>query len=110
MPGALPGRPLTPGAWLRAGHHEANRASYLKAFTMIGSSKRHLGDAGESYFRHLGVAAGISLRLAKASLACAIHALIPGLCTRTASRSIASLAAQLANRSAEAERRRAGGV
>ena len=77
---------------------------------MIRSSKRHLGDAGESYFKHLGAAAGISLKLARASLACALHALVPGLFTRTASRSIASLQAQLAIRSAEAERRRAGGV
>ena len=111
MPGAFPGHPIeTPWVRLRAGHHEAQRSDLVKAHPMIRSCKKHLGDADEGYFKHLRVAAGISLTLAKASLACAIHALVPGLCTRTASRSIADLQARMAMRSAQAEGRRAGSV
>jgi hypothetical protein len=76
---------------------------------MFGSSKRHLHEADEGYFEHLKVAGSFSLKLAKASLACGIHALVPGLFTRTASGSVAGLQAQLAARSALA-RRRADGV
>jgi hypothetical protein len=77
---------------------------------MIRSSKRHLHEADESYFEHLRVAAGFSLKLAKASLACAVHALVPGLFTRTASGSVARLQAQLAARAALAQKRGADGV
>jgi hypothetical protein len=77
---------------------------------MFRSSKRHLDEAGESYFEHLAAACTISLTLAHASLACALHALIPGLCTRTASRSLHRLQEQFASRAAEARRRRADGV
>jgi hypothetical protein len=65
---------------------------------MIRSSKRHLEDASESYFEHMRVAFSIALGLARASLACTIHAMIPGLCTRSASRQVASIHSRLAAR------------
>jgi hypothetical protein len=59
-------------------------------------SRTHAAEARQTYVEHLGLASGISLELAKASLACAVHALLPGLCKRTASRSIANLERRLA--------------
>jgi hypothetical protein len=76
---------------------------------MIESSSRHLDEAGETYTQHLGVALGISIKLAKASAACAVHAVIPALCTKTASRTIAELHAMIAKRS-ELARRQASDV
>lgn len=67
---------------------------------MIRSSGAHLEDVGETYFEHLGAALSFSASLARASLACALHALIPGACTHTASRAIADLHSRLSNRPA----------
>ena len=67
---------------------------------MIRSSRRHLAEVGENYFEHMAAAIGFSFRLAKASLACGLHALIPGVFTRTASRSVAELQAILVRRAA----------
>jgi len=68
---------------------------------MVRASKHHLAQIGESYFEHLGAALGFSFALAKASIACGVHALIPGLCTSTASRSVAELQAKLVMRAAQ---------
>jgi hypothetical protein len=65
---------------------------------MIQSSKHHLSAAEESYSEHLVAALAISAGLARASLACALHALLPGLCVRTASRAIAELHQKLQRR------------
>jgi hypothetical protein len=65
---------------------------------MIGRSKQHLEEAGESYFEHLAFAATIGLMALAAGLACLIHAVIPGFCTRTASRTIGLLNQLLADR------------
>jgi hypothetical protein len=46
---------------------------------------------GESYFEHQRVAMSFALSLLAASIACAIHALIPGLCVNTGSRAVADL-------------------
>lgn len=51
----------------------------------------HPRSMGESYFEHQRVAASFALRLFAASLACAVHALIPGLCVSTGSRAVADL-------------------
>jgi uncharacterized protein DUF6356 len=51
----------------------------------------HPHAVGESYLEHLGVAAGFGSRLFLASLACFVHALVPGLCVRTGSNAIRSL-------------------
>src|SRR3954451_1992641 len=58
---------------------------------MLMKSKVHLLEAGEDYFEHLRFAAGVGLMLVAAGLACIIHGLIPGLCTKTASRTVDEL-------------------
>ena len=58
---------------------------------MIGASKRHLGDAGESYFQHLRFATKVGAVAIGAGLACIVHALLPALFTTTGSRAIARL-------------------
>lgn len=58
---------------------------------MIGASKRHLGDAGESYFQHLRFATKVGAVAIGGGLACIVHALVPGLFTTTGSRAIARL-------------------
>lgn len=70
---------------------------------MIRRSKQHLVEAGETYFEHLGFAATVGLMALAAGLACLIHALVPGLCTRTASRTIGLLNELLADRRRVAE-------
>jgi hypothetical protein len=68
---------------------------------MVRASKHHLAQVGENYFEHLAVALGFSFALAKASIACGLHALVPALCTSTASRSVAELQAKLVMRAAQ---------
>jgi hypothetical protein len=46
---------------------------------------------GESYFEHQRVALSFAVRLFAASIACAVHALVPGLCVSTGSRAVADL-------------------
>lgn len=65
---------------------------------MFESSQTHLEEVGEGYFEHLGTALIISGRLAKAAVACALHAIIPGICTRTASRCIAEVQHSISRR------------
>ncbi len=56
---------------------------------------RHPRAVGESYGRHLLVALGFARDLLTAGLACGIHALLPFLFTKTASRTIERLHARL---------------
>ena len=101
MLGAHFGRPIeTPWVWPHAGHHETDANFVHEAVSMMSSSKRHLADVRETYFEHLGAALGFSVKLVKAGTACAIHAIVPALCTGTASRSIAELNSKLATRAA----------
>ncbi len=58
---------------------------------MIGASKGHLGDAGESYFQHLRFAAKVGAVAIGGGLACFAHALVPALFTTTGSRAIRRL-------------------
>jgi hypothetical protein len=51
----------------------------------------HPHSVGESYFEHLGVASSFAIELFVAALACAVHALVPGLCVRTGSQAITRL-------------------
>jgi hypothetical protein len=74
---------------------------------MFHSSKFHLDQVHESYSQHLRAALGIAFRLAAASAACGLHAIIPGLCTRSASRRVAQVHARLANRADSFDRMRA---
>ena len=60
---------------------------------MIDRSRMHLEAAGERYFQHMRFAATVGLLAIGAGLACLIHAIVPALCTRTASRTIRHLTA-----------------
>ncbi|USI73150.1 DUF6356 family protein [Sphingomonas morindae] len=51
----------------------------------------HPRAVGEGYFAHMGTALGFAGTLLGAGLACGVHALVPALCERTASRAIARL-------------------
>lgn len=55
---------------------------------MFAKSRTHLVEAGENYFEHMRFAVGVGLMLAGAGLACILHGLFPGLCTKTASRTV----------------------
>ena len=67
---------------------------------MFKASRDHLDEVQENYFEHLLAALSISGLLAKAGIACAVHAIVPGLCTRTASRCIARVSSNLNRRGA----------
>jgi hypothetical protein len=51
----------------------------------------HPQSMGETYFEHQRVALSFAFSLLIAALACAVHALIPGLCASTGSRAVADL-------------------
>jgi hypothetical protein len=55
----------------------------------------HPESVGETYLQHQGVALSFAAELVMAGLACAVHAVIPALCTRTASRAIERLHGRL---------------
>jgi hypothetical protein len=58
------------------------------------SSKFHLDEVDESYPEHLRAVLSILLRFASPSVAWALHALIPGPCTRSESRCVAQVHAR----------------
>lgn len=58
---------------------------------MITQSRAHLTAAGENYGDHFRFAATVGLMTMAAGLACVIHALVPALCQRTASRTVGLL-------------------
>ncbi len=55
----------------------------------------HPESVGETYVEHQGVALSFAGDLLSAGLACGVHALVPGLFTRTASEAIERLHARL---------------
>lgn len=55
----------------------------------------HPAQVNETYFEHAGVAARFSVTLFTAAFAALVHAIVPGLCERTASRLVAKLNAEL---------------
>lgn len=55
------------------------------------SMTAHPAQVGESYFQHLGAAAGFGVRMIAGGLACLVHGILPFLCTTTGSRTISSL-------------------
>jgi len=65
---------------------------------MIGASRRHLGDAGESYVEHLRFATKVGAVAIGGGLACFAHALVPALFPTTGSRAIQRLNELLENR------------
>lgn len=73
---------------------------------MWARSKRHLAAAGETYSEHFRFAMTVAVLTIAAGLACLIHALVPGLCTRTCSTIITRLNHLFAERDALAQVRR----
>jgi hypothetical protein len=65
---------------------------------MLRASRKHLADAGESYFEHMRFAATVGVLAIGAGLACLLHALIPSVCPRTCSRTGALLQDLFADR------------
>ena len=65
---------------------------------MIKNSKKHLRDAEENYFQHMGAALKISLQLFIASLQAFFHSIIPALFTKSASSKIKELYLFIENR------------
>ena len=51
----------------------------------------HPAAVGETYFEHMRAASGFVRTLAKATAACAVHAVVPSMCERTASTAIREL-------------------
>ena len=66
---------------------------------MIQQSRAHLREAGEGYWQHFRFATTFGLLAMAAGLAAVIHALLPGLCTHTASRIVRHLGQLLEDRS-----------
>ncbi|HWM61644.1 MAG TPA: DUF6356 family protein [Rhizomicrobium sp.] len=58
----------------------------------------HPQQAGESYFQHQRVALSFAWPLLGAGLAAMVHAVVPGLCERTAGNIIRKLQARLEKR------------
>ncbi len=58
----------------------------------------HPASVDETYFEHMIFAGGFSLRLFRAAFAALVHAVVPSLCERTASREIKRMHARLHNR------------
>jgi hypothetical protein len=58
----------------------------------------HPRSMDETYFEHQRAAFGYGFELLRATAACFLHGLIPGLCETTASRSITELNARLTAR------------
>jgi hypothetical protein len=51
----------------------------------------HPKSVNETYIQHFFTAMSFSMKLFKAAIACFIHALVPGLCIKTGSKSISEL-------------------
>jgi hypothetical protein len=66
---------------------------------MFESSRAHLAEVGETYFEHLRFASLVGALAVGAGLACMLHAIVPGVCQTTCSRTVASLQRLFADRS-----------
>lgn len=67
---------------------------------------QHPRSVGESYLEHQRHALGFGFSLLFASLACFVHAIVPGLCVRTGSTAIARLHSRMVtSRTASADAR-----
>ncbi|WP_205478850.1 DUF6356 family protein [Sphingomonas arenae] len=71
----------------------------MKQRSALSESQLHLEQAGEGYFQHLRFAVLVGLMLIGAGLACVVHALVPALCTTTASRMVDRLTRLFGDRS-----------
>ena len=66
---------------------------------MIQQSRTHLREAGEGYWQHFRFATTFGLLAMAAGLAAIIHAIVPAMCTHTASRIVRHLGQLLVDRS-----------
>ena len=66
---------------------------------LVTQSRTHLIQAAETYWQHMRFAGAVGAMLVAAGLACLLHALVPGICRDTASRTIASLHQVIGDRS-----------
>jgi hypothetical protein len=66
--------------------------------SLVQASRRHLSGAGETYFQHMRFAGAVGCMLVAAAIACLLHALIPGVCTTTASDTIRRLQLVMSDR------------
>jgi hypothetical protein len=69
-----------------------------KRTTLIARSGEHLAEAGETYWQHLRFAATVGRLMIVAGCACLVHAVLPALCTTTASRTIRHLSRVMEDR------------
>jgi len=69
----------------------------------VNASRAHLDAAGESYSQHMRFAGAVASLTIAAGLACLVHAIVPGLCRDTGSRTIGLVNRMLADRSSVAE-------
>ena len=65
---------------------------------MINSSKKHLKEAKENYFEHMGFALKIAINLILGGFMALIHSIIPGIFTKNASTIILDLSNQIKER------------
>jgi hypothetical protein len=65
---------------------------------MLRASREHLAAVGESYFEHMRFALTVGILATGAGFACLIHALVPGICQQTCSRTLGLLQELLADR------------
>lgn len=84
-------RPIRAYALLRAACSLVRNRVFL-------SSNRHLAESDVSYTEHFAVAMGISVRLLGASLASAVHAILPGVFTTAASSTCEAVVAEVTSR------------
>lgn len=67
---------------------------------MLRRTRTHLAEANETYLEHMRFAVGVGMMLTAAGIACIVHGLLPGFCTRTASRTVDELKRLFADRHA----------
>ena len=63
---------------------------------------KHPREIGETYGEHAGHALYIGMRMLGAGIACLVHAVLPGLCVRTASHAVEDIQALMTKRTASA--------
>jgi hypothetical protein len=70
-------------------YHLSNAVTKYSALAMLQKLLfEHPRQIGETYTEHASHACSIGLRMIGAGLACLVHAVLPGLCVRTASRTV----------------------
>lgn len=71
--------------------NRAGRVPYRLDMEMRRHFIDHPAAVGETYFEHMRAASGFVRTLAKATAACAVHAVVPSMCERTASSAVREL-------------------